>query len=60
MDLNAFTIYILDAHAFMIYVHDHELKIKLLKSKFEQFECCPVFPLRQILVPWNSDEFLSC
>ena len=24
---------------------------ELLKSKFEQFECCPVFPLRQILVP---------
>ena len=42
MDLNAFTIYILDAHAFMIYVHDHKLKIKLLKSKFDQFECCPV------------------
>ena len=43
------------AHAcIMIYVH--ELKIKLLKSKFE---CCPVFQLWQILVPWNSDEFLS-
>ena len=44
-----------DAHAFMIYLH--ERKIKLLKSKFE---CCPVFQLKQILVPWNSDEFLSC
>ena len=43
------------AHAcIMIYVH--ELKIKLLKSKFE---CFPVFQLWQILVPWNSDEFLS-
>ena len=29
-----------DAHACMTYVH--ELKIKLLKSKFE---CCPVFPV---------------
>ena len=45
-------IYILDAHACMIYVH--ELKIKLLKSKFE---CCPVFQMYQILLPWNSDEF---
>ena len=35
---------ILDAHACMLYVH--ELKIKLLKSKFE---CCPVFQLLQIL-----------
>ena len=35
-----FTIYILDAHACMIYVH--ELKIQLLKSKFE---CSPVFQL---------------
>ena len=43
------------AHAcIMIYVH--ELKSKLLKSKFE---CCPVFQLWQILVPWNSDDFLS-
>ena len=33
-------IYILDAHACVIYVH--KLKIQLLKSKFE---CCPVFQL---------------
>ena len=39
-DLHACTIYILDEHACMIYVR--ELKIKLLKSKFE---CCPVFQL---------------
>ena len=31
-------------------------RLKLLKSKFE---CCPVFQLWQILIPWNSDEFLS-
>ena len=49
-------IYILDAHACRIYVH--ELKIKLLKSKFE---CCPVSSCNRscTLVPWNSDEFLS-
>ena len=40
--MNACTIYILDAHACMISIYDHELKIKLLKSKFE---CCPVFQL---------------
>ena len=40
--------------ACVIYVH--ELKIKLLKSKFE---CCLVFSCSRPVVLWNSDEFQS-
>ena len=53
--LYACTIYIADLLDCMIYVH--ELKIKQLRSKFES---CPVSSCStEILVPWNSDEFLS-
>ena len=50
--LYACTIYIADLLDCTIYVH--ELKIKQFRSKFES---CPVST--EILVPWNSDEFLS-
>ena len=47
--------YIGDSFDCMIYVH--ELRIKVLKSKFES---SPVlFPVVADPVPWNSDEFLS-
>ena len=52
-----FRFYISDLIDCTIYVN--ELKIKLLKSKFES---CPVSSCHWVVadpVPWNSDEFLS-